>query len=71
MKVYTVKDLYEELSCLVASGLGDKIVLIPDPAEDTMIDYRTIGSIDSVTNIGGGYIYFEFNNDEEEEEFWG
>lgn len=70
MKVYTVKDLYEELGCLVASGLGDRIVLIPDYTEDIDGDYRTIGSIDSINDINNKSIYFEFNDDEEEKNFW-
>ena len=71
MKVYTVKDLYEELGRLVISGLGDRIVLVPDYTEDIEGDYRTIGSIDSANDINGRCIYFEFNDDEEEEKFWG
>lgn len=71
MKVYTVKDLYEELGCLVASGLGDRIVLIPDYTEDIDGDYRTIGFIDSTNDITNRCVYFDFNDDEEEKNFWG
>lgn len=71
MKFYTVKELYEELESLVVSGLGDRIVLIPDYTEDIDGDFRTIGSIDSTHDMTNRCVYFEYNNDEEEENFWG
>ena len=71
MKFYTVKELYEELESLVASGLGDRIVLIPNHyTEDIDADYRTIGFIDSTNDITNRCVYFESNDGEEEKIFW-
>ena len=70
MKAYTVETLYNELGVLVQSGLGDRLVLVPDYTEEIDGDYRTIGSIDSTEDITNTCIYLEFNDDAEEKKFW-
>ena len=70
MKFYTVETLHKALGALVQAGLGDRIVLIPDYTEEIDGDYRTIGHIDATEDITNTCIYFEFNDDTKEKEFW-
>ena len=71
MKAYTVETLCRELENLVKSGLGDRLVLVPDYTEELEGDYRTIGEIDATEDISNTCVYLEFNDDADEKEFWG
>ena len=55
IEIYTVNSLLEDLQKLVAQGLGDRVVLIPNRSEDVDEDYRFL-------NRGESFIFNDSDN---------